>query len=266
MTKRNKLDSGLPDWLKLLETDPMSALVDVREAVLEAEFINDDTKQNAIGFMVECNRKARNNPRYFASLQDAATFSDDELGPRKISTLVGRFILDVKDATGSPRYEKARSYGQLADYFADTDYSAEKVANYLRRNGIRNSLEHIKKVEREAEQEAQRSEQANEDEHNDLLLTNKDLSHDARHREAGPSRPSVPRAEVVKRALLKEPAPTIARPKLNLDNMLVSEASERHLHHVLETPEGQTVMVTLRREPSKEGQDWKRFVIEDVVG
>lgn len=264
MTMRKKPDSGLPDWLELLQVDPMSALEQVREAVLEAEFINDDTKQEAVGFIVECIRKARINTRYFAALQRSTVFSDDELGPRKLSVLVARFILDVKDATG-PRYEKARSYGQLADYFAETDYDAQDVANYLRRNGIRGSLEHIRNAEREAANEGGGiDEQDDADDYSHLLPASRIVPADERGTESGPPTSPPSRAEIVKRALSKEPTPKLARPKLNLETMLVSEAPDRYLRQVLATPVGETVTVTMRREPSKEDQEWKRFVIEDV--
>jgi hypothetical protein len=262
MNIRKNSDAGLPDWLELLDSDPMSALEQVRDAVLEAESINDDTRQEAIGFIVECIRKAAEDTRYFATLHRSSVFSGDDLGPRKLPVLVARFILDVRETTGR-RYEKARSYGQLAEYFAETDFDAQRVASYLRQNGIRRSLEHFRNVEQEAATgDGQVEEQAEHDDY-DLLRATGDARSDAGHQQGRSS--NSPRGEIVKRALLKEPPPKIARPKLNLETMLVSEVQDDDLRQILATPEGETVTVTMRRHPSKDGQDWKRFVIEGDI-
>ena len=266
MLKRMKPPSGLNDWLDLIDNpNPMDALDEVRDAILQATAQNDETRFQSIGFIAECLRKSDDDAEYLRSLKSSSVFLDDNSGPRKLSVLIARHILDVKETSGA-RYEKARSYGQVADYFAETRRSAFQIAEYLGRNGIRNTLEHFRKVEKEP---VERGEDIGElrdvgcEDRPELVAG---FAKPEKGKSQGtPSPRPASRQEAVERALARDPLPPPSRPKLNLETMLVLEASESLLAQMFKLKVGESATSTIYRDRNHEGQDWYRFVIANIV-
>lgn len=266
MPKRVKPLSNLYDWLDLLDNpDPMDALDKVRGAIRQFAEQKKLTNYDTIGFIAECPRKADDDAEYATSLKSSAVFSGDNTGPRKLPVLIARYILDEEETSGAG-YEKARSYGQLAKYFAQTDWHATQIAEYLDQYGIRNSLERFRKVEQKAAEEFEATDEKAD--RGDEGATKSSADSVAPEPDKVPRSPAPrpsSRQEIADRALAEAPSSAPSRPKMNYNTMLVLDATADLMAQMFRLEVGEAATITVYRERNQEGQDWYRFIVSDIA-
>ena len=176
--------------------------------------------------------------------------------PRTVSVSAGRAVLGVFETRG-PNYEKARSYGQVAEHFANIDIKPHDISAFLAAEGVKNFHNRVLQARADAADLADRPESSNDNSGSvgacDAPVAPRPITHEPAAIE-----------EVIAQARSQRGQPTPKRPKLDLNRMLQVECPEHLMALVLAANEDDEVTVKLRVRPTSIPK-WKTVLIEDII-
>lgn len=265
MSTHDKAKCQLKFWLKTYDTNRIKGLEQCRYDLGVSERSWREANCASVAFMAEFIRDVNSTAGLRSELLAHEFFKDDPRGPRKISSAAGRFILNVR-ATSGAEYELARSYGDLADYFATVDMEPQEVADELMRVGIAEFWRRIKAVEQE-EDEQEGMKLAVEDHGKDDPIFGTEIAEVDNKQPRAVAKVVLPdRAAVMSKALANQPKlrSKPIRPRFDPNSMIMIGGPERLRRRVLGTELNEAVTVKLRCH-SANGLEWKTLLIEDVI-
>lgn len=266
MSPPDKSNRRIYAWLEIYDKDRMEGLERCRSDRENSERSWREANCETIALISEFIRDVNKTPDLRNELFEHEFFRNDPRGPRKTSAAVGRFVLNVQARSGAD-YELARSYGDLADYFASVEKEPQEVADELMRIGIAEFWRRIKDAEEEEENDQPVEKAPVHDRSSDDPIFGVDL---AGAEDEGKSPRAVARgipgrrAEIVTKALAKEPTSKPKRPKFNPETMIMVGGLECHRVRVLATKANESVTVKLRCRITDD-LAWKTLLIEEVI-
>lgn len=266
MTKHPHEIDYLASLLKEMDDQPIQAVRRCRIEYQEDEVLHSNCVASTIAFIVALMRRLNGSPGLENDFRKEAIFDEDSRSTRKLIIGVARFILGAK-TDDKAKYEKARTYAEIANHFVDRAISPAQVQAVLIETKPYTLIKKIKA--QEAEEKDDESE----------LPPRRRTDIDVRTT-AGPAMPKwvtrdsagsisidIEEADIEKVGRRETPAPfrpskkPSSRPKFDPETMIILEGMAFQ-NRVRNIGHGNAIWLKVACEPLNE--KWNRFFIEDA--
>ncbi|CAO4194027.1 hypothetical protein [Methylorubrum extorquens] len=256
----------LASLLKEMEDEPVQAVRRCKKEYQEDALLHSNCVASTIAFIVALIRKLDCSPSLRNDFKKEEIFDEDSRLTRKLSVGVARYILGAK-TDDKAKYERARSYAEIANHFVDQAISPADVAAALMVTKPYTLLKQIKAEEaEETDEDNQLAPRRRTDagvgaaagpaipkgvtresaESVSIDIEEVDAEKVPRHETHAPPRPS------------KKPT---ARPKFDQETMIILEGMAFQ-NRVRNIGHGNAIWVKVRCEPLNE--KWNRFLIDEA--
>ena len=138
------INTTLEALLRHLETDPMLALERCKVGYTQSTKSHNERLYDFIAFLCAYVEKIRNNDKEREKLWSSDLWTKPLREPTEgnVPRAAARFMLEAGEARGS-RYEQARTYGRIVQYFCSSGVAPLEVPAKLKRLGIYKVIDDI---------------------------------------------------------------------------------------------------------------------------